>query len=76
MPVPQKFNFLVEWASCPLLKSSIFLWNGHPARCSKTDYQLPTTHYQLPIIIPKFKIHEQEYIDRTIRKIPKYDSKS
>jgi hypothetical protein len=52
------------------------LWNGHPARCSKTDYQLPITHYQLPIIIPKFKIHEQEYIDRTIRKIPKYDSKS
>jgi hypothetical protein len=39
-----------------------------------TNYQLPITNYQLPIT--KFKILEREYIDRTIRKIPKCDNKS
>ncbi|MEG4915996.1 hypothetical protein QUB12_23220, partial [Microcoleus sp. B7-D4] len=38
MPVPKKFNVLVEWASCPFPKNSIFLWNGHLARSQKIQY--------------------------------------
>ncbi|MGB8690681.1 MAG: hypothetical protein WCD53_25585, partial [Microcoleus sp.] len=40
MPVPQKLNILVEWASSPnarclFHKNSIFLWNGLLARTGK-----------------------------------------
>ncbi|MEG4311743.1 MULTISPECIES: hypothetical protein [unclassified Microcoleus] len=54
MPVPQKFNILVERASCPFPKNSTFilverarcpfpknstfLWNGHLARSQKIQY--------------------------------------
>ncbi|MEG3833554.1 hypothetical protein, partial [Microcoleus sp. Z1_C3] len=48
MPVPQKFNILVERASCPFPKNSTFLWNGHLARSQKIQHSCGTGILPVP----------------------------